>query len=56
MPQMVVYPVLPSAEIPEVYQQFAPIPSDDQIADLDPQTIAQNREQWIRQWTQTVLR
>jgi thiamine transport system substrate-binding protein len=56
MPQMVVYPVLPSAEIPEVYQQFAPVPSAEQIADLDPQTIAQNRESWLRQWTQTVLR
>lgn len=56
MPQMVVYPVLPTAEIPEVYQQFAPVPSEEQIANVDPQTIAQNRERWIREWTQTVVR
>jgi thiamine transport system substrate-binding protein len=54
MPQMVVYPVLPSAEIPDVYQQFAPVPS--QPATLDPQTIAENRERWIREWTQAVIR
>lgn len=54
MPQMVVYPVLPDATIPDVYKQFAPIP--EQPATIDPQTIAQNRETWIRQWTQTVLR
>lgn len=54
MPQMVVYPVLPSATIPDVYKQFAPIP--EQPATIDPETIAQNRETWIRQWTQTVLR
>jgi len=53
MPQMVVYPALPSAEIPAVYQQFAPVP--DQPATLDPETIAQNRDTWIRDWTQTVL-
>lgn len=54
MPQMVVYPVLPSATIPDVYTQFAPVP--EQPATLDPDTIAQNRDQWIQQWTQTVLR
>jgi thiamine transport system substrate-binding protein len=56
MPQMVVYPALPSGQIPEVYQKFAPVPSAEQIAKLDPQTIARNRDTWIRQWTQTVLR
>lgn len=54
MPQMVVYPVLPSATIPEVYQQFAPVP--EQPATLDPETIAQQRDAWLRDWTQTVLR
>jgi thiamine transport system substrate-binding protein len=54
MPQMVVYPVLPSAVIPEVYQEFAPIPA--QPAALDPATIAQNRDAWIQQWTSAVLR
>lgn len=53
MPQMVVYPVLPSAQIPEVYQKFAPVP--EQPATLDPQTMAQNRDRWVRDWTRTVL-
>lgn len=56
MPQMVVYPALPSATIPDVYQQFAPVPTAEQIARLDPQTIAQNRERWLREWTQAVVR
>ncbi len=54
MPQMVVYPVLPDAEIPEVYRKWAPIP--EQPATLDPQTIADHRDAWIREWTQAVLR
>ncbi len=56
MPQMVVYPALPSATIPDVYRQFAPVPTAEQIATLDPQTIAQNREHWLREWTQAVVR
>ncbi len=54
MPQMVVYPVLPSATIPDVYQKFAPIP--EQPASLDPAIIAQNRDAWIQEWTRVVLR
>lgn len=54
MPQMVVYPVLPDATIPEVYQQWAPVP--EQPATLDPQTIADRRDGWIREWTEAVLR
>ncbi len=54
MPQMVVYPALPSATIPGVYQKFAPIP--EQPASLEPQIIARNRDAWIQEWTRTVLR
>ena len=54
MPQMVVYPVLPSATIPDVYQKFAPVP--EQPAALDPETIAANRDAWIQEWTRAVLR
>ena len=54
MPQMVVYPVLPDAAIPEVYRRFAPVP--EQPATLDPQTIADSRDAWIREWTEVVLR
>lgn len=55
MPQMVVYPALPGATIPDVYRQFAPVPTAAQIATVDPETIAANRDAWIRAWTQTVL-
>ena len=54
MPQMVVYPALPSATIPDVYKQFAPVP--EQPASLDPERIAGNRDAWIQAWTRTVLR
>ncbi len=54
MPQMVVYPALPSATIPEVYQKFAPVPQAP--ASLDPEMIAANRDAWLREWTQVVLR
>jgi len=54
MPQMVVYPVLPDATIPEVYRQWAPVP--EQPATIDPQTIADRRDAWIREWTEAVLR
>ncbi|MBV9787110.1 MAG: thiamine ABC transporter substrate-binding protein [Chloroflexi bacterium] len=54
MPQMVIYPALPTATIPEVYQKFAPVPESPAV--LDPETIATNRDAWIREWTQTVLR
>jgi ABC-type thiamine transport system substrate-binding protein len=32
------------------------VPTAEQIATLDPQTIAQNRERWLREWTQAVVR
>jgi thiamine transport system substrate-binding protein len=54
MPQMVVYPALPTATIPEVYQKFAPVPESPAV--LDPELIAQNRDTWIREWTEAVLR
>jgi thiamine transport system substrate-binding protein len=54
MPQMVVYPALPTATIPEVYQKFAPVPESPAV--LDPELIAQNRDAWIREWTEAVLR
>lgn len=52
MPQMVVYPVLPTATIPDVYKQFAPVPA--QPAVIAPDEIARNRDQWIQAWTEAV--
>lgn len=51
---MFVYPVLPEADLPEVFQQFAPIPEEP--ATMPPDMIAANRERWIQQWTEVVLR
>lgn len=52
MPQMVVYPVLPAATIPDVYRQFAPIPPEPAV--IAPDEIAANRERWIQAWTEAV--
>ncbi|MBA3943658.1 MAG: thiamine ABC transporter substrate-binding protein [Herpetosiphonaceae bacterium] len=52
MPQMVVYPVVPSATLPDVYKQYAPVPQ--QPAVIAPDVIAKNRDRWIQQWTDAV--
>ncbi|PWH14831.1 MAG: thiamine ABC transporter substrate-binding protein [Anaerolineae bacterium] len=52
--QMFVYPVLPTAKLPDEfikYAQTAPNP-----ASLPAEQIAANREKWIEAWTQVVLR
>lgn len=52
--QMFVYPVLPSAELPAEFVDYAQQP--DQPASLDSALIAANRDQWIQDWTDTVLK
>jgi thiamine transport system substrate-binding protein len=52
--QMFVYPVNPNATQPEVFTQFAVVP--DQPATVSPEQIEQNRERWIDEWTEIVLR
>ncbi len=49
-----VYPALAEIALPEVFTANATVPADP--ATLDPATIAAGREQWIEQWTDTVLR
>ena len=49
-----VYPVHPGAKLPEVFVRHSTIA--ERPATLPPETIAANREQWIQQWTETVLR
>ena len=51
--QMFVYPVNPDATLPDTFVKYAQIP--DQPAQLDPATIAANRDKWIQAWTATVL-
>jgi len=52
--QMFVFPVNPDAMLPDEFVQYAQIP--DQPAGLDPAEIAANRERWITEWTEVVLR
>ncbi len=52
--QMFVYPVLPSAQLPAEFVDYAQQP--DQPASLDPALIAEMRDEWIQAWTETVLK
>jgi thiamine transport system substrate-binding protein len=52
--QMFVYPVVSDTALPEVFTKFAPTP--EQAANIAPAEIEQNRERWIDEWTQAVLR
>ncbi|MCP4141961.1 MAG: thiamine ABC transporter substrate-binding protein [Chloroflexi bacterium] len=52
--QMFVYPVLPSAQLPDEFVAYAEGPENP--ASLDPALIAEMREQWIQDWTETVLK
>ncbi len=51
---MFVFPVVDDADLPEVFVEHAVLPDDP--LDLDPQVIGENREEWIDEWTRTVLR
>jgi len=51
--QMFVYPVNPTAVLPDVFVQYAQLAQEP--AQLDPATIAQNRDKWIADWANTVL-
>jgi thiamine transport system substrate-binding protein len=51
---MYVFPVRDGASVPPAFAKFAEVPSDPLV--LTPQQIDQNRERWIREWTDTVLR
>ncbi|MEJ2010896.1 MAG: thiamine ABC transporter substrate-binding protein [Anaerolineales bacterium] len=51
---MFVYPVNPAAALPQVFVENAVIP--ETTAELAPDRIAANRETWIQDWTEVVLR
>lgn len=51
---MFVFPANRNAEIPEVFVKHAALV--DQPLELDPQLIADNRDRWIEEWTEIVLR
>ncbi len=52
--QMFVYPVIPATPLPDLFTQFAEVPTDP--AQLDPALIDANREGWIEAWTAVMLR
>jgi thiamine transport system substrate-binding protein len=52
--QMYVFPVNPDAQLDPTFVKFLAIP--DKPATLDPSDIAANREKWINDWTEVVLR
>jgi thiamine transport system substrate-binding protein len=52
--QMFVFPVNPDAKLPPEFTQYVTIPV--QTAQVPPADIDQHREQWIKEWTETVLR
>ena len=51
--QMFVYPVLDGATIPNEFQLYSQVP--EQPATIDPAEIDKNRDQWIADWTKTVI-
>lgn len=51
--QMYMYPVSPDAELPAEWVEFAPL-SDDPIA-VPADTISDDRDRWITDWTSTVI-
>jgi thiamine transport system substrate-binding protein len=51
---MFVFPANQQAKLPDVFADWADIPSDP--AQIDPKTIDLNRETWIEDWTDVVLR
>jgi len=52
--QMFVFPVNAQVNLPEAFVKYAQVPKKP--ATLAPDDIAKNRDTWIQQWTETVLR
>ena len=52
--QMFVFPVNENAQLDEVFARYMAIPETTTF--VSPEEIAANREEWIRAWTETVLR
>lgn len=52
--QMFVFPVREGTKLPKVFAKFAEVAAEP--LSLPPIAIARNRDQWIEQWTDVVLR
>jgi thiamine transport system substrate-binding protein len=51
---MFVFPVRDGVPLPPAFRRFAIVPPAP--LELSPQEIGANRERWIREWTDVVLR
>ena len=47
--QMFVYPVVEGATVPKAFEEYAPEPTDPVV--MDPEQIADGRDEWIDQWS-----
>jgi len=52
--QMFVYPVNPNAALPDEFIKYTQAPEDP--ATIAPEIIAANRDKWIREWTDAVMK
>jgi thiamine transport system substrate-binding protein len=52
--QMFVFPINPEAKLDEAFVKHLQTPQKTAV--VSPQEIAAQREQWLREWTETVLR
>ena len=52
--QMFVFPVNEEAALPDLFVEYATIPENP--ASVDYELINENRERWLRSWTQEILR
>jgi thiamine transport system substrate-binding protein len=52
--QMFVFPVREGTPLPRVFEKYADVPPNPRS--LPPAEIARHRDEWIEQWTETVLR
>ena len=52
--QMFVFPARRDAALPPEFEQFAVVP--EQPLELAPEEIEQNRERWVDEWTDIVVR
>jgi thiamine transport system substrate-binding protein len=52
--QMFVFPAREGTPLPKVFEQFSDFPENPYT--LSPTKIGAGRDEWIREWTGTVLR
>ena len=52
--QMFVFPVNSKASLPAEFVKYTALP--ETTAQVSPQQISENRDRWIKEWTETILR